>query len=432
MLSLAATAVTAVTAAVPFPHYPDSFSYDTAVWYNHESAPSVIQSFAWDQSGQRSLYVANVSSTSTYELQLRQCDAGVYFDVKGKLGADPSTFVCKSGGGACPVAPFWHYPTRFTWNGTDTINGLKCDRFEIQNGIGRQTFWGTPTTPCRAIVDTGAEHHQEDYRNWVPTVPPAATFDVPAWLVPAQCTPVPVAATHATESGFFGGAASASAAAPPLVAQQWSANYSQANYHNGTLDIGYTNPAFELLHLDVPNNRYRMQENYWTEHHPQGVNQTQIWSLDTPTSYYIETEIATGVISLCHKLPIPPGSFQPNVTLSLLSVDLGAGTLAGGESVELWEAHRKLSESVEQFVNYAVQATASAGNAPMLLRQNSTTFQRDDPSHSQWLVRDNTKDLIVGPQAVPEWMFVPPAECNDQLPKAKVELLKAAAARKFW
>ena len=224
-------------------------------------------------------------------------------------------------------------------------------------------------------------------------------------------------------------AASASAAAPPLVAQQWSANISEAVYYNGSLDIGYRNPSYEVLSLDVPNNRYRIQNHGGYAN----SNATQIWKLNTPHAYYIETDLTTGVIISCAKLPIPPNSTQPNVTLSLLSVDLGAGTLAGGESVELWEAHRKLSESVEQFVNYAVQATASAGNAPMLLRQNSTTFQRDDPSHSQWLVRDNTKDLIVGPQAVPEWMFVPPAECNDQLPKAKVaELLKAAAARKFW
>ena len=231
-------------------------------------------------------------------------------------------------------------------------------------------------------------------------------------------------------------AASASAAAPPLVAQQWSANLSEAVYYNGALDYGYTNPSFEVLHLDVPNNRYRTEAHYYTEHNPQGVNQTQIWSLNQPHSYYIETSIATGVISLCNKLPIPPGDFQPNVTLSPLSVDLGAGTLAGGESVELWEAH---VPSPPEILNYAVQATASAGNAVALLRDNVTEqfascpIARITGPCSRWMIRDNTKDLIVGPQAVPDWIFVPPADCNDQLPKAKVaELLKTAAARKFW
>jgi len=220
--------------------------------------------------------------------------------------------------------------------------------------------------------------------------------------------------------------------APPLVVQQWSANISQAVYYNGALDTGYTNPSFEVLSLDVPNDRYRI------ENHGGGgsSNTTQIWVLNTPHAYYIETDLATGVISSCSKLPIPPNPGQPNVTLSLLSVDLGAGTLAGGESVEMWAAHIPSPPEIEE---YAVQATAAAGNAPMMLRQNSTTQHASCPIPritgpcSQWMVRDNTKDLIVGPQAVPEWMFVPPAECNGQLPKAKAaELLKAAAARQLW
>ena len=230
-------------------------------------------------------------------------------------------------------------------------------------------------------------------------------------------------------------AASASAAAPPLVAQQWSANISEAVYYNGSLDIGYRNPSYEVLSLDVPNNRYRIQNHGGYAN----SNATQIWKLNTPHAYYIETDLTTGVIISCAKLPIPPNSTQPNVTLSLLSVDLGAGTLAGGESVELWEAHIPSPPVIE---NYAVQATAAAaaaGNAPMLLRQNGSSQHASCPIAritgpcSRWLVRDNTKDLTVGPQAVPEWMFVPPAECNNQLPKAKAaELLKAAAARKLW
>ena len=184
----------------PFPHYPNSFSYDLTIFKDHSTTPFISLSYAWDQSGQRSKYAVNNSVAHTYELQLRLCNDGHNFDIKGSAGGDPSKFVCQDlGGFACPVTPYWIYPKpgAAVWNGTDTINGLKCDRFDITNPMGRQTFWGTPTTPCRAITNNGV-YEQQDYSNWVPAAPPAAVFAPPAWLDTAKCKPLSDAATSVT------------------------------------------------------------------------------------------------------------------------------------------------------------------------------------------------------------------------------------------
>jgi len=207
MLAAVSCLLPLAASAAPFPTYPNGFSYDLAVTKDHAAAPSLFLTYSWDLDSQKSWYSVNNTELNTYELQLRRCDAGANFDIKGTLGSDPSTFSCTLGT-ICPVTPFWHYPGPglATWNGTDTINGLECDRFDIKSGMGRQTFWGTPTTPCRAITNNGV-YEQQDYSNWVPSAAPASFFDNPAYLDAASCKPVvgaaAIAASNATENGFF-------------------------------------------------------------------------------------------------------------------------------------------------------------------------------------------------------------------------------------
>jgi hypothetical protein len=199
---LAANAAAYAASDPPFPHYPNGFSYTLKVSKNSEPTPSVVTTYAWDVENGRSKYSMNnskpVGTGNTFELQLRNCAVGntMYYDVKG-VGTDPSQWTCKTGGGFCPVTPFWVYPAEGSavWNGTDTINGVECDRFEIANPLAKQTFWGTPTAPCRATLYEAQDYVEvEDYTDWVPTPPAAASFDPPAWLselvAAGKCTPV--------------------------------------------------------------------------------------------------------------------------------------------------------------------------------------------------------------------------------------------------
>ena len=183
--------------APPFPHYPNSFSMGHTIERNHEATPSVIDTLSWDQVGGHSLYTRNYTGSPTqglpsFSFQLRRCDTKQFYNVMGN-GSDHSTWTCITYPMQCPVSPYWIYPNPklVKWNGTDTINGVECDRFDITSGMGRQTFWGTPTTPCRSVTQTvPTDYTQQDYVNFVASVPPATTFDIPDWVLQMKCKPI--------------------------------------------------------------------------------------------------------------------------------------------------------------------------------------------------------------------------------------------------
>lgn len=140
------------------------------------------------------MHKTNVAQ-KTFELQIRRCDleTQVYWDVKGSVGAEPSTFTCVKLQGPtnpfCPAGPwnnFWSpAPKNNVFNGTDVINGVKCNRFDFAMGMGAESFWATPTAPCRA------EHasQRQDFLTWDATTPPESAFDGPEWLKDlTQCT----------------------------------------------------------------------------------------------------------------------------------------------------------------------------------------------------------------------------------------------------
>jgi len=215
---LAAVAVAAAAAvgdgAVPFPPYPSQFAMTESLWLNtnNTAAPNMKRAFVWDTTARRSWMQSN-STTATpgrpalFELQIRRCDTSpqVYYDVKGDPSADPSTYTCVEQRGASIMTcagsswqPFWFVPKDPVWNGTASINGVTCDRFELANPLGRQTFWGTPTAPCRAFVShgsgTGPITTQEDYTLFSPGPPPIAEFAIPAWLAALKCKLIPAGA----------------------------------------------------------------------------------------------------------------------------------------------------------------------------------------------------------------------------------------------
>jgi hypothetical protein len=193
----------------PFPKLSSTFTMKEALWLPDPAAsgpPNVTRDIVWDTAARRSLYYAHFprglrdSTTPAFEYQLKRCDVAtpVFWDVKGDPTADPSTYTCfKKTGSAmksdCPAQwkPFWSPidPKRVTFNGTDVINGVSCNRFQLADGMGQQTFWATATAPCRAIT-TG---QREDYPTFDTTTPPASAFDGPTWLKDLKCTQVDAA-----------------------------------------------------------------------------------------------------------------------------------------------------------------------------------------------------------------------------------------------
>ena len=190
----AAMAATEAWESHPFPHYPNGFSYSLHIRKNNEPSPSVVTTYSWDLSAGRSLYTVNNSAAGQvfFDLQLRRCDTGMSWDAQGNQNQDPSQFKCTEGTLPCPVSPFWVYPApgSYQWNGTDTIDvdgvPLQCDRFDITSPMGRQTFWGTATQPCRTITNSGTLT-QSEYVGWVPKPAPESAFEPPRWLAKLSC-----------------------------------------------------------------------------------------------------------------------------------------------------------------------------------------------------------------------------------------------------
>lgn len=208
MLSVLAMAVGAPVSDAPFPLYPSQFTMTESIWMNvsPDDAPNIKREFIWDTSAKRSWYQVNNTAPpphagqGKFELQLRRCDTSTqkYYDITGDPAADPSTYGCQliSGPQISQCAswqPFWTVPKGPVWNGTASINGVMCDRFELANPLGRQTFWGTPTAPCRSVVSHAnpapvpSTHEQEDYTTFVPEVPPVAAFALPSWVAGLKC-----------------------------------------------------------------------------------------------------------------------------------------------------------------------------------------------------------------------------------------------------
>jgi hypothetical protein len=106
-----------------------------------------------------------------------------------------------------------------------------------------------------------------------------------------------------------------------------------------------------------------------TNVYPDGDNVTQIYRLNESTSWYIKTDVKSGEITLCHMLPVPPGSKQPPVTIDPSAVDLGQ-TPSSGQSEERWEAH--LTTPAVYTAVWDVQTHAAPGRDPMLMRKNTS------------------------------------------------------------
>ena len=103
--------------------------------------------------------------------------------------------------------------------------------------------------------------------------------------------------------------------------------------------------------------------------YPDGVNVTQIYHLNESKAWYIKTDVKSGAITLCHILPVPPGSKQPPVVIDPSAVDLGLAPSSGG-SEERWEAH--LTTPAVYTAVWDVQTHAAPGRNPMLMRQNTS------------------------------------------------------------
>ena len=193
----------ALAADPSFPVFAQTFNMTEACYQpaTASGAPSYTRTMTWDNEQQRSLYHIVNHAQGIFELQLKRCDLAtqVFWDVKGVTGADPSTYTCSKmtapAGGTiafCPMAPFWpRAPKTYTFNGTDVIDGVSCNRFDFNEGMGAQSFWATATAPCRALVP----QQRTDYTSFDATPPPASAFDGPAWLEGLKCTPVPLSPT---------------------------------------------------------------------------------------------------------------------------------------------------------------------------------------------------------------------------------------------
>jgi hypothetical protein len=111
--------------------------------------------------------------------------------------------------------------------------------------------------------------------------------------------------------------------------------------------------------------------------YPDGVNVTQIFHLNESKAWYIETDVKSGAITLCHVLPVFPGTKQPPVTIDPSAVDLGQ-TPASGGSEERWKAH--LTTPDVYTAVWDVQTRAAPGRDPMLMRQNTSQHYTLCPS----------------------------------------------------
>ena len=166
---------------------------------------------------------------------------------------------------------------------------------------------------------------------------------------------------------LVGVGAGSTAAAAPLVEQQFSAYVTQTTYINGSVALyqipegmcpypngtqpppGTKCPARTLnssmmFNFDVPNQRYREVHTYYDNQHGIAINSTQIYNIQPHllTVWILLTNPSTGVQD-CHTMKTPgflcPGGkcIQPNVTIDPNAADMGSATLAG-EPVENWEA----------------------------------------------------------------------------------------------
>ena len=188
LLALAAAALPGARAADPvFPLLPQTFSMYEAFWQpaGATGPPTATRNMTWDTGARRAMFYA-LEPNSMFSLQIQRCDLAVteLINVRGDPTADPSTYKCTIQKNVpadfCPPPPapfhqFWAKPPKtYTFNGTDIINGATCNRFDFSLGMGAQSFWATPTAPCRA----NHPGQREDYLDFDATPPPASAFDV--------------------------------------------------------------------------------------------------------------------------------------------------------------------------------------------------------------------------------------------------------------
>ena len=205
-----------------------------------------------------------------------------------------------------------------------------------------------------------------------------------------------------TASTSLVAATDASAPTPPLLEQQFFSNSTSSRYVNGKL----VEASWFLFHFDVPNQRWRIEQEY------NGDNVTQIYRLNDKVSYNIHTN-ADGLVR-CAQLPVLPGVYQPNVTINTSATDLGP-SMAGGQPAIMWESQTPVGPRVPlpYVVDTSVQAKAAKGRNPMGLLFNVTTKYAAgncEPYTSDSCivhnVRDNTRTRSVGPML--DWHFYLP------------------------
>lgn len=277
-------------------------------------------------------------------------------------------------------------------------------------------------------------------------------------------------------------ASAAAAAAVPLVEQQFSAFITQTTYINGSVGLyqipegmcpypngtqpppGTKCPARTLnssmmFNFDVPNQRYREVHTDYDTAYGKTINSTQIYTIQPNllTVWILQTNPFTGLQD-CHTMKTPgfmcPGGkcLQPNVTIDPNAADMGSATLAG-EPVENWEATypQTIGEFLASTREWTVRKLFAEGRNPMLLIENSTDYFGDCfkgtkgncpapdvgpcPYHGpcvQSSVRDNTRQLVVGPP--PDWMFAKPEgfSCTDITKEEVAALSRPLASRLDW
>jgi hypothetical protein len=222
MLSLAT-----VLSTPAYPNISSTFRMSEDDWGDHDpwSDPTRCnkQTYLWDDANQRTKFYhvipgksqMPVSTKDQFEFQLLHCGSNpadqLFYLVEGDPAAPNSTYKCEVYTGApnkpippCahfgPVWPsYWPVPAGAQWNGTDVINGVSCDRFDLSEAGAAHavvSFWGTNSTPCRKenVGKVPSEplldiHSRLDYHNFDASPIPAAEFDLPAWVKALRCTP---------------------------------------------------------------------------------------------------------------------------------------------------------------------------------------------------------------------------------------------------
>jgi hypothetical protein len=185
----------ACAGAPSFPKYGSKFNMTETAYTNGKLLTT--RHLLWDSSPTMTRTSYYNVDNNKFELQLNRCDLATptYWDIKGDVGADPSTFTCtkitKPELMNCPTGnqwrPYWVPPfagSNVTWTGSDQIDGVQCNRFEFTEPMGHVIFWGTPTEPCRSNISSGTS---KVYLPYIGTAPPIAAFAPPAWLSKVTC-----------------------------------------------------------------------------------------------------------------------------------------------------------------------------------------------------------------------------------------------------